>query len=93
MAKRATAIRTRPATKRVEPANMNTRYTTQVYYGLVTITNHDEDTTARIGTMVTQMLADIGIPATVAALWVHHHDGVDTIESRWVGGKWVKADA
>jgi hypothetical protein len=53
------------------------------------VTSHEIDATAKISTMVSQMLTDVGIPATISALWVYHLDGTDTVESRWVGGKWV----
>jgi hypothetical protein len=93
MARRATAT-TRVVAKPTA-ANSNTseqKFTTQLYYGMVTISHHDANTTATIGDAVRKLMDELKIRATVSVLWVFHKDGEDSIQSRWDGTKWVKVN-
>lgn len=67
------------------------QFTTQLFYGLVTVKHYDRDETAKIGGLVKQCLADAGVKAAnVGVLWIFHKDGNDTVDARWNGKEWTR---
>ena len=87
MAKRATAVATRNATKPV--AND----TPERYYGMVIATSESQEDIVRMGVIVQQALADKQMPHPISVIWVKHKDGVESIDARWIRAQWVKAEA
>jgi len=82
MAKRATAVATRAA----KPVANDTP---ESYYGMVVVTNDNQEDTVRMGVVISQTLADKGIKANYSVMWIKHKAGVETIDARWIGAKWV----
>lgn len=66
-------------------------FTTQLYYGRVSLTHYDGDCAIEIANVIHRALTEAGLPSRLKVEWIHHRDGVDTVDSRWNGKKWVKA--
>jgi hypothetical protein len=66
-------------------------YTTRLYYGRISLSHYDRDHVRVLGDIINRALAEAGETVPVHVDWVQHVDGVDTVDSRWNGKKWIAA--
>jgi hypothetical protein len=65
------------------------RFVTQIYYGKITITHFDQETIAKISTIMRNALNREGLKATCRTEWVLHSDGTESTDAVWNGSKFV----
>jgi hypothetical protein len=64
-------------------------YTTEAYYGRVSVACFDRDLTVQVGEIIAKALQDAGIRGMKPRVsWVLNDNGQETIDAAWDGKRW-----